>query len=138
MRPRRFERKPPSELAASLGAGDGVDPRLPIRESKNSAANRKALQLAAQVERTLSQVFAGECGDEVLCDLRVEEVTPAPDSGHLLVTLSPTDDSLALEVVLEHLHRAGGRLRSEVAAAIHRRKAPELHFQVKRRSAGTP
>ena len=99
---------------------------------------RQCLQLAAQVERTLCQVFAGECGDDVLCELRVEEVTPAPDSGHLRVTLSPTDDSLSLQVVLEHLHKAGGRLRSEVAAAIHRRKAPELHFQIKRRSVGEP
>ncbi|HEV8061223.1 MAG TPA: ribosome-binding factor A [Gemmataceae bacterium] len=136
MRPRRFERKPPAGLGEIVDSDDGIDPRLQKREPRPSAANRKALQLAAQVERTLVQVFAGECGDEVLRELRVETVVPAPDSGHLLVTLSPAEDAHPLEVVLEHLHRASGRLRSEVAAAIHRRKAPELHFRVTSRQAG--
>ena len=138
MRSRRFERKPPAECELDSSSGFGGEPLMHGRPSRNSAANRKALQLAAQVSRTLCQVFAGECGDEVLRDLRVEEVAPAPDSGHLLVTLSPTDDSPPLEVFLEHLQRASGRLRSEVAAAIHRRKAPELHFRITRRTAGGP
>ncbi len=136
MRSRRFQRKPPSGLAADFAAGDGSDPRLEQWEGERSgAANRKALQLAAQVERTLVQVLAGECGDEVLSDLRVESVQPAPDSGHLLVVLSPVDSTLALETILTHLARAGGRLRSEVAKAIYRKKTPELHFQITRRDA---
>jgi ribosome-binding factor A len=130
MRSRRFQQKPPGELATELGALDGKDPRFDALGSRSSPVNRKALQLAAQVERTLVQVFGGECADEVLCDLRVESVAPAPDSAHLLVVLSPGGDSPALEIILEHLARANGRLRSEVAAAIHRKKAPELHFQI--------
>src|SRR4051794_6096805 len=132
MRSKRFERKPPAGVTDELTPDDGVDPRLQKHETRPSAPNRKAMQLAAQVERTLVQLFAGEMADEVLGVLRVESVVPAPDSGHLLVTLSPTEQSPALEVILEHLQRAAGKLRTEVACAIHRRKAPELHFRVTR------
>lgn len=132
MRSRRFERKPPSGVADNLSPEDGVDPRLQRQAFRPNTSNRKALQLAAQVERTLAQIFAGECADEVLCDLRVESVVPAPDSGHLLVTLSPAETSPELSVVLEHLQRAAGRLRTEVVTSTHRRKAPELIFRVTR------
>jgi ribosome-binding factor A len=131
---RRFQRKPPTELAAELATGDGADPRFDAREASEMPLNRKALQLAAQVEQTLVQVFAGECGDEVLFDLRVEAVRPAPDSAHLMVVLSPGEAGTSIQEILEHLERASGRLRSVVAAAIHRKKAPELSFRVVRRT----
>jgi ribosome-binding factor A len=59
-------------------------------------------------------------------------VRPFPDSAHLLVTVfpAPSAEALAPAKVLERLHRAGGLLRREVAAAIHRRRAPELLFRV--------
>ena len=137
MRAKRFDRKPPGELSTGFDPLDGVDPRTQQRPSGSSAANRKALQLAAQAARTLAQVLQGECADDVLRELRLEDVRPAPDSGHLLVVLSPGDETVPLETYLEHLHKAGGRLRSEVALAIHRRKAPELIFQVVCRDART-
>jgi ribosome-binding factor A len=93
-------------------------------------ANRKALQLSAQVADTLSQVLQGECDDEVLRDLLVMSVTPAPDSTQLLVTVSPAPSAGAVSTteIMEHLQKAKGKLRSEVALAIHRRKTPELLF----------
>jgi ribosome-binding factor A len=93
-------------------------------------ANRKALQLAAQVAETLSQVLQGECDDEVLRDLLVMSVVPAPDSTQLLVTVSlaPSAGTVSTAEVMEHLQKARGKLRSEVALAIHRRKTPELLF----------
>jgi ribosome-binding factor A len=130
MRSRRFERKPPTDVTDVPAPEDGVDPRLQKHGSRPTALNRKAMQLAAQVERTLVQIFAGEFADDVLGALRVESVVPAPDSGHLLVTLAPAEQAPELSVILEHLQRAAGRLRTEVASAIHRRKAPELHFRV--------
>ena len=130
---RRFPRKPPVDLAAGFDVRDGKDPRFDSDGSRSSPVNRKALQLAAQVERTLVQVFAGECADDVLCDLRVEAVRPAPDSAHLMVMLSPGDRGSSLESILEHLGRVSGRLRRDVAAAIHRKKAPELSFRVVQR-----
>jgi ribosome-binding factor A len=115
-----------------VGPDDGVDPRTESRGGTPRVANRKALQLCGQVARTLQLVLAGECGDEALRDLLVESVVPAPNSSRLLVTLTPgpTAGAAPLEEVLTRLHRAQGRLRGEVAAAINRKKVPELTFRL--------
>ncbi|MCI0464458.1 MAG: hypothetical protein L0Z62_46590 [Gemmataceae bacterium] len=115
----------------ALGPGDGVDPRYEKHGRSSRASNRKALQLCAQVSQTLQSVLAGEVGDDVLRDLVVDSVVPAPNSGRLLVTLSRPDPGTAsVEGVLARLHRAHGLLRSQVAAAITRRKTPELTFRL--------
>jgi ribosome-binding factor A len=51
---------------------------------------------------------------------------------HLLVRLCPSASATEVDSnqVLEHLHRAQARLRREVAAAIHRKRVPELTFCV--------
>lgn len=121
----------PRELLSScaeVGAGDGCDPRLDRREWSAKVPNRKALQLCTQVARALMGVFA-ECGDDALRDLLIESVTPAPNSSRLLVTVLPAAP-IEPAVVLEHLERARGKLRSEAVAAIHRRRAPDLLFRV--------
>jgi ribosome-binding factor A len=83
------------------------------------------------VAEALSTAFAG-CGDAVLSDLQVVSVVPAPNAGRLLVTVaaSPSGAERDAAVVQEHLRRGAGLLRTEVAAAIHRRKMPELTYQV--------
>jgi ribosome-binding factor A len=128
MASRRFSRKPPSGLCAEWTADDGIDTRfLPSRERKVS--NRKALQLCRQVERALSVALEGE----LLRDLTVAAVVPAPDSSRLLVTLVfGGDEAVATADVLAALHRRESSLRAAVAAAIHRKKTPELTFQVTR------
>ncbi len=108
---------------------DGRDPRLDRREGSGKVANRKALQLCAQVARTLSGAFA-ECGDDVLRDLVIESVTPAPNASRLLVTVRRTVP-VETAVVLEHLQRARAKLRTEAAAAINRRRASDLLFRVR-------
>jgi ribosome-binding factor A len=130
---RRFAGKAMPLLASEEGPEDGVDPRTLPRYARGKVANRKALQLCREVERTLATLLAGGCGDAVLHDLLVQSVIPAPDSTRLLVTLSFSGPT-AVEAgdVLTRLHRAYGLLRSEVAAAIHRRKVPDLTFQVNR------
>ncbi len=107
---------------------DGVDPRRDHHGETGKVANRKARQLCAQVAETLSGVLA-ESGDGILRDLLVESVVPAPNAAYLLVTVRPV---LVVEVsrVLECLERSRGRLRSEIAAAINRRRTPELLFRV--------
>jgi len=57
---------------------------------------------------------------------------PAPYASRLLVAVAPSPAPEAVEVaaVLERLDRVRGRLRTEVAAAVHRRKAPDLTFRV--------
>ncbi len=115
----------------AVGPEDGVDPRYEFRGG-SKVSNRKALQLCGQVAEVLHSLFAGECGDDVLRDLLVESVVPAPNTSRLLVTVRQCTSATATapEEVLARLAVAQGLLRSEVAAAIHRRKAPELTFRL--------
>lgn len=91
--------------------------------------DHKTAQLCRQVFRALSLAL-GECGDDLLRELVVVEVRPAPDAGRLLVTVTPSaaGDPLDLLDLLGRLDRAGGRLRHAVAEAITRKRAPELAF----------
>ncbi|HEV3257194.1 MAG TPA: hypothetical protein VG013_09965 [Gemmataceae bacterium] len=117
-----------------------MDPRKSFREGPRKVANRKALQLCGQVARTLNEVLHVGCGDDVLRDLMVEAVVPAPDSTRLLVTVccSPASAPIESGRVLEHLAGAHAMLRLEVAAAIHRKKVPELSFRVADRGDVNP
>jgi ribosome-binding factor A len=111
---------------SDLGPGDGEDPRYDVRHS-GRVGNRKALQLCGQAARALSGLLA-ESTDSVLRDLAVVSVVPAPSTARLLVSVTATDRS-SVEV-LEHLARASAWLRSELAASVHRRRAPDLAFRV--------
>jgi ribosome-binding factor A len=71
--------------------------------------------------------LADRHADDGVNDLFVEEVSPAPDSGHLLVhVVIPVDRPVS--EALSALRRDAPRLRSEVAMAITRKRAPELSF----------
>jgi ribosome-binding factor A len=116
-------------LSADTAPDDGLDPRYDRRG--RPAGKRKALQLCREVERTLSAVLAGECGDDLLRDLVVLSVVPAPNAGRLLVTVAlPASSGVPVEEALRRLLSAAGHLRNEVTAAVRRRKAPELAFRV--------
>src|SRR5437660_11636997 len=73
-------RNEPRPLSADVGPEDGLDPRDFFRREPPRRTNRKALQLCRQVERTLGFVLAGECGDDLLRELCVVSVVPAPNS----------------------------------------------------------
>jgi ribosome-binding factor A len=97
------------------------------RLSSGRQAERKARQFCRQVQRALNLALADRHTDDGLNDLFVEEVSPAPDCGHLLVHVvipvqRPVNDALSA------LRRDAPRLRSEVAMAITRKRAPELSF----------
>jgi ribosome-binding factor A len=144
-----MHRKKPSRrqlesLCADIQPDDGVDPKLFFRRQKKSwparepgAVHRKSWQLCSQVAETLNLVLTGECGDQVLQGLQVVAVEPAPNAAQLLVlvTSSPTDPAPDPSAVLQHLAAAHGRLRSAVAGAIVRRRAPKLTFQYLARDA---
>jgi ribosome-binding factor A len=131
-------------FCASLGEEDGEDPHLAKRRrthSKRSASSagpsgrleRKVCQLCRQVAVTLDEVLA-DCGDGVLRGLRVATVAPYPNASRLLVTVAPVDGRLTPDagpkVVIEHLERASGHLRYEIAAAVTRRRAPVLLYRI--------
>jgi ribosome-binding factor A len=130
MTSRKISRKNLLSGCSEPGERDGKDPRYDDRESPPKVKNRKALQLCAQVAETLTQVLGGECDDDLLRDLLVESVVPAPSSARLLVTVSLADPRVSREEVLGRLEAVRSRLRAEVVSAIHRRKAPDLDFLV--------
>lgn len=103
------------------------------RSARRSAGGHyKTLQLCRQVERTLHQVLSGECDDDVLRNLMVAGVQPLRGTSQLLVLVQAFDPLGAPPVadILMHLELSRGRLRTAVAEAITRRKAPDLLFQV--------
>ena len=131
-----MKRKPKGKDLSSLcgqpGPDDGVDPRTFFRPTQDRRNSRKDWQLCRQVLETLNYVLSGESHDEVLRSLIVSEITPAPDAHRLLVTVCPfvPDQDFNPTLALQRLQQTVGRLRSEVAASISRRKVPELVFRV--------
>jgi ribosome-binding factor A len=102
--------------------------------------DRKTLQLCRQVADALNYVLTGELDDDVLRNLYVESVRPAPNASRLLVSVAPldADDPTPADVILHRLVHVSGKLRTEVAESIHRRKTPELAFCVVRPGAEIP
>jgi ribosome-binding factor A len=127
---RRVSRRDLLSACSGIGPDDGVDPRYDRPVDPRKVPNRKALQLCGQVADTLALVL-GECGDDVLRDLRVVSVAPAPTSARLLVTVARAAGAEEeVDQLAARLEQARGKLRSEIAAAVHRRKAPDLTFRV--------
>ena len=141
MRHHAISRKDIFGLCADPSADDGVGPHAGLQQpsmvrqphgQSRAGLDRKAIQLCHQVAETLEEVLA-ECGDAVLQDLRVVDVEPAPDASRLLVTVTvdgQLQDRQDRGRVHEHLVRAAGHLRSEVASAITRKRAPVLVYRL--------
>ena len=97
------------------------------RLSSERQAERKTRQFCRQVQRALNLAFEGRSASEDISGLFVEEVCPAPDCGRLLVyVVVPKRPAVADSITA--LQRDTPRLRSEVAMAITRKRAPELCF----------
>ena len=129
MASRRFAHKPPAGLCADLDTDDGIDPRLVPKQPQSKVTNRKTLQLCRQVERSLTGLLEGD----LLRDLIVQSVVPAPDSSRMLATfVFHGPETVAAADILAALRASYAKLRGEVALAIHRRKTPELTFNVVR------
>jgi ribosome-binding factor A len=112
---------------------DGIDPLEFFRAGRvRKTDDRKARQLCRQVAETLDQILSGEISDDVLRGLRVSDVVPAPDSSRLLVTLHVDcrAEEFDRDLIQQRLAAYKGLLRCAVAAAITRRKAPALLFNI--------
>lgn len=113
------------------GTLDAVDPAVFFGSSaRRDGPDRKTYQLCKQALRSLTIALAGECNDELLREVIVDSVTPAPDASRLLVTVIPTTTSVDTQAVLDSLQAHKPQLRAAVASAIHRKRAPELMFCV--------
>lgn len=102
-------------------------------------AKRKLRQLCRQVERAVSTALGDDVADDLLLDLAVTTVLPWPNASRLLVVVEPTspDEPIDRDAVLDHLRAVKGELREVVAGAIHRKRTPELCFEVFRPDAMT-
>ena len=114
---------------------ESVDPEfaeaLLGNSSERSSSDRKMLrktqQFCRQVQRALNLALVS--GDSQLqgYEIFVEEVSPAPDCGHLLAHVVVSESRLMLEA-MTWLRQNQPRLRTEVAISISRKRAPELAF----------
>ncbi len=96
--------------------------------------DRKLKQLCHQVQRAIDFALGGACTDPLLQDLVVESVVPSPDASRLTVfmycAILNAHDQPSIAEILHRLDAARPLLRREVAAAITRKRAPELVFQI--------
>jgi len=95
--------------------------------SDSRQAQRKTQQFCRQVQRALNLALADSSVAGIGCDLFVDEVSPGPDCGHLLVHIVVQDGYPVVDA-MSALRSDASRLRSEVAMAIARKRAPELSF----------
>jgi ribosome-binding factor A len=117
-------------LCGEIHRDDGVDPRKYFSRSSRKPDGRKTLQLCAQAARALN-AFLAECGDDVLSELRVASVSPAPGPESLLVMVEMGPACRAdPERVLATLRRAAGRMRWELGESLTRKRVPEIRFRV--------
>ena len=132
MSPRRPSKKRLRTLCAEVAPEDGTDPRDWLKGLHGPKPDRrKARQLCAQVAEALTLLLAGE-PDDILRGLDVAAVEPSPDTRQLLVTVRPMTGAGPVDpaAILAALAGASGRIRSEVASAITRRRAPMLLYRV--------
>lgn len=111
---------------------DGIDPREFFQtRSRQQRRDHKTEQLCQQVAETLGLVFASEFPDDLLQSLQVISVTPAPHAGQLLVLVCGVPPkAYSPTAILQRLHQVEGHLRWLVTAAITRKRAPKLLFQI--------
>jgi ribosome-binding factor A len=118
----RGERPRPSLDALDDGAG--------FAAATDVRAARKTKQLCKEVLRTLVCALAAS-GDEEVQAMEVMAVEPAPDAARLMVTIcSPRSTPADIPRLVARLVALRGPLRAEIAAALQRKRTPELAFRV--------
>lgn len=119
------------KFCGDLNEDDLIDPRDYFKsENQPSKRQKKALQVARQVFETLQYCLTD--GDDPQLDLlEVVSVEPAPDSRRFRVTVSVGEqESVDRKALKELLEKETGRLRSEIARSVHRKKTPQIFFEV--------
>lgn len=97
--------------------------------NKNRHHDHKTLQLCSQVRDALSLAISGECHDDVLRELYVDSVEPAPNASRLLVRLIiPRYVKLDPVDFYARIERVTPFLRTIVAKEISRKRTPDLSF----------
>ena len=125
------------DLCAEPRPEDGIPPQVLARRARKRspgsvrAGRHRLEQLCKQVRIALDEALVIDCGDPVIQNLEVISVVPLTGSSVLLVTLrSHGFDREAMEHAQGKLESVSGLLRAAVAAAVHRKRVPQLRFCV--------
>ena len=110
-------------------AHDDTDPSTYFSSDRSRKSLRKDRQLCGQVQRALSSALGADFDDEVLQELWVVKVEPAPTVSRLMVWVAGPRGADA-ELILARLSGVAKALRAEVAQAIHRKQVPVLSFAI--------
>lgn len=113
---------------------DETDPKLFFGEAGRAGkANWKALQLCKQVERAAAGTLVDVCEIDSLEGACVASVEPAPDQGRLMVIVILASGKGALDATAAKtaLLRSLPAFREEVARSVHRKRVPEIVFEVR-------
>jgi ribosome-binding factor A len=99
---------------------------------RTAAVEVKTLMLCAQARRALEVAIGAECRDEAVQDLIVVDVMPDPTVRRLRVWLRAPMEMNEEDRAhrLRRLAAARGFLRAQIAQAIHRKRTPELAFEL--------
>ena len=108
---------------------DDMDADSFFSESHGKQIRRKDRQLCGQVQRAVGSALGANFDDEVLNELWVVKVEPAPNVSRLMIWVAGPRGSSA-ELILARLLGVSGALRAEVAAAICRKQVPTLSFAI--------
>jgi ribosome-binding factor A len=130
----RRTREPRFPRTGDVYPSDEVDPERFFGEADRSRQGiRKLLQLCKQVERSAALTLTSACESDSLLGAAVAAVEPAPDSGRLMVTVvlaasSSVEDAIEAK---DALMRSTAEFREDVSRAIHRKRVPQIVFDVR-------
>jgi hypothetical protein len=127
-------RGPRSPRTGDVWSDEVADPEVFFGEpGRSGKRNWKVLQLCKQVERAAALTLASDCHSDVLVGATIAAVAPAPDSARLLITVvlahgRGTEQAIEARSALR---ASAPSFRAEVARSIHRKRAPEIVFDVR-------
>jgi ribosome-binding factor A len=100
---------------------------------RSRKTNWKAQQLCKQVERAAALTLASECESDALAGASVVSVEPAPDAGRLRIVVCLASGASPEGMAEARAALAASRLavRAEVARSIHRKRVPEIVFELR-------
>jgi len=116
------------QLCGEVRDDDCVDPRRFSKEERIRKTTSRDRQLCAQVKRCLDLTLPEVLHERGIPTCEVRSVTPAPDATRLCVVAAV--DLPHVAGTREILPSLKGWLRSEVARDVHRKRAPDLAFEV--------
>lgn len=122
--PRTGEEYPGDEADVGRFFADG---------QRSRKGNWKVLQLCKQVERAATLALEGEWVGDALLGAAVAAVEPAPDAGRLrvVVVLAAGRGIDEVDGARAALVASTPAFRGEVSRSIHRKRVPEIVFDVR-------